>query len=120
MEDPDPVIERYKRDVDRTLLRENLRLSEDERIRELVALLRFAEELWRAGARLPSLGEIAGGGRFEDLRPHSIHVNLFGIDCLCLGLERLIEVKRAAGRPRDLEAVAELEVLREERDRHQG
>ena len=31
----DPVIERYKRDVDRTLLRENLRRSHDERVRSL-------------------------------------------------------------------------------------
>ena len=31
----DPVIERYKQDVDRTLLRENLRKSVDERIRTL-------------------------------------------------------------------------------------
>jgi hypothetical protein len=32
-------------------------------------------------------------------------------------LDWLIRVKRAAGRPRDLEAVAELEALREERGR---
>ncbi len=31
----DPVVERYKRDVDRTLLRENLRRSVDERLRTL-------------------------------------------------------------------------------------
>jgi hypothetical protein len=36
---------------------------------------------------------------------------------LGLGLERLIAVKRAAGRPHDLEAVAELEALLEERER---
>ena len=47
--DPDPVIEAYKRDVDRTLLRENLKLSVDERFRKLIALQRFAEELRRAG-----------------------------------------------------------------------
>jgi hypothetical protein len=47
--DPDPVIEAYKRDVDRTLLRENLKLSVDERFRKLLALQRFAEELRRAG-----------------------------------------------------------------------
>lgn len=47
--DPDPVIEVYKRDVDRTLLRENLKLSVDERFRKLMALQRFAEELRRAG-----------------------------------------------------------------------
>jgi hypothetical protein len=33
----------------------------------------------------------------------------------CLDLEWLIMTKRAAGRPRDLEAIAELEALREER-----
>ena len=34
---PDPVIEAYKKDVDRTLLRENLRLSVDERIDRMQA-----------------------------------------------------------------------------------
>jgi hypothetical protein len=48
---PDPVIEVYKRDVDRTLLRENLKLTVDERFRKLQALQRFAAELRRAGAR---------------------------------------------------------------------
>jgi hypothetical protein len=46
-----------------------------------------------------------------------VKLRLFGMDCLCLGLERLIAVKRAAGRPRDLEAVAELEALLEARER---
>ena len=32
-----------------------------------------------------------------------------------LGLEKLIAVKRAAGRPKDLEAIAELEAIWEER-----
>ena len=44
-------------------------------------------------------------------------MTLFGVDCLCLGLRKLIEVKRAAGRPKDLQAVADLEALLEERDR---
>jgi len=42
------------------------------------------------------------------------------MQCLCLDLEWLIRVKRAAGRPRDLEAVAELEALLEERDRERA
>jgi len=63
------------------------------------------------------LGEITGGGAYEALLPHTITLNLFESSCLCLDLECLIRVKRAAGRPRDLEAVAELETLREERDR---
>lgn len=46
---PDPVIEAYKADVDRTLLRENLRLTPEERILKLVELQRFAGELRRAG-----------------------------------------------------------------------
>lgn len=61
------------------------------------------------------LGEIVGGGRYEDLLPDCITIKVFGVACLCLGLERLIQVKRAAGRPRDLEAVAELEAILEER-----
>lgn len=47
--EPDPVIETYKRDVDRTLLDENLRRSVDERVRNLMALQRLAEEARRAG-----------------------------------------------------------------------
>jgi hypothetical protein len=46
----DAVIERYKLDVDRTLLRENLRRTPEQRLRRLMELQRFAEELQRAGA----------------------------------------------------------------------
>ena len=46
---PDPVIEAYKKDVDRTLIRENLKRSVQERFESLVELQRFAEELRRAG-----------------------------------------------------------------------
>jgi hypothetical protein len=49
--EPDPVIEAYKKDVDRTLLRENLRLSVEQRFEKLAALQRFAEEVRRAGKR---------------------------------------------------------------------
>jgi len=45
----DPVVEAYRRDVDITLLRENLARSVDERFERLMALQRFAEELQRAG-----------------------------------------------------------------------
>lgn len=45
---PDPVIERYKHDVDRTLLRENLKLSVEQRFRQLHALQQFATELKQA------------------------------------------------------------------------
>ena len=45
----DAVIEDYKQHVDRTLIRENLRLSVTERFEKLMALQQFAEELRRAG-----------------------------------------------------------------------
>jgi hypothetical protein len=47
----DSVIEEYKKDIDRTLLRENLNLTVEERFRKLMAMQRFAEELRRAGRR---------------------------------------------------------------------
>lgn len=57
------------------------------------------------------LGEIVGGRTYEDLAPHTIEVGVFGLKCRCLDLETLIRVKRAAGRPKDLEAIGELEVI---------
>ena len=42
---PDPVIEAYKKDVDRTLIRENLKLTVQERLDNLVSLQEFADEL---------------------------------------------------------------------------
>ena len=63
------------------------------------------------------LGDIAGGGRYEDLVSHSITVTIFGRETLLLDLPWLIHVKRAAGRPKDLEVIAELEALMEESGR---
>jgi hypothetical protein len=60
------------------------------------------------------LGEIVGGGRYEDLLPHTITSTVFGRAIKILDLEWLIRVKRAAGRPKDFEAIAELEALQEE------
>ena len=42
---------------------------------------------------------------------------MFGVDCLCVSLDALIRLKRAAGRRKDLEAIAELEAIREEREK---
>ncbi|HEX8649633.1 MAG TPA: hypothetical protein VF708_02250 [Pyrinomonadaceae bacterium] len=60
-------------------------------------------------------GEITGGGGYDELLPGSIQLRLYGVDCFCLGLEQLIHVKRAAGRPKDLETIAELEAILEEK-----
>lgn len=48
----DPVIEAYKKDVDLTLLRENLKLTVEERFLKLMRLQEFAEELRKAGREL--------------------------------------------------------------------
>ena len=66
---------------------------------------------------LDLFGEITIGGTYEDLLPDTEVVQVFGIECRCLSLERLIAVKRAAGRPKDLAAIAELEAIAEERRR---
>jgi predicted nucleotidyltransferase len=63
------------------------------------------------------LGEVTGGGAYDNLLPDSEIVSLFGLPCRCVTLETLIRLKRAAGRPRDLDAIAELEALRDERGR---
>jgi hypothetical protein len=47
----DDVIDVYKRDVDRTLIRQRLMRSIEERLEDLMELQRFAEELRRAGRR---------------------------------------------------------------------
>jgi len=66
---------------------------------------------------LDLLGEIAGGGTYESLRTHTMTLSLFGVECMCLNLEKLIQAKRAAGRPKDFEAIAELEAILEEQGR---
>jgi hypothetical protein len=47
--EPDPLIEAYKKDVDRTLIVENLKLTVEQRLRQLAAAQRFAAKVRRAG-----------------------------------------------------------------------
>lgn len=69
-----------------------------------------------AGA-IDLLGDLTGGGGYDQLEPHAITITLFRREVRLLDLPWLIKVKRAAGRPKDLEVVAELEALSEERER---
>jgi predicted nucleotidyltransferase len=62
------------------------------------------------------LGEVTGGGTYEALLPFAEEHDPFGIKCLCVSLPKLIDLKRAAGRPKDYEAIAELEAIWEERE----
>lgn len=52
MENVDPVVESYKRHVDRSLLRRNLKKTVGERVAALIALQRLAEEAKRAGGHV--------------------------------------------------------------------
>jgi hypothetical protein len=45
----DPIIELYKRDLDKSLFAENLRLSPQQRLEKLARMQQFAMELRRAG-----------------------------------------------------------------------
>lgn len=66
---------------------------------------------------LDILGEVTGGGTYEALLPHTCRVRVFDVDIDVVTLPMLIQLKRAAGRPRDLAALAELEALLEEQRR---
>ena len=57
------------------------------------------------------LGEVAGGGRYEELVGHCVTEKLFGHPTMVVSLPWLIHLKRAAGRVRDFDAIAELELL---------
>lgn len=49
--DPDPVVEAYKKDVDLTLIRENLKLTVQQRFEKLMKLQEFADALRNAPRR---------------------------------------------------------------------
>lgn len=67
---------------------------------------------------LDLFGEATGGGTYDNLLAHSEVRALLELECRFVNLEMLIRLKRAAGRPRDLERVAELEILWQEHQSH--
>ena len=63
---------------------------------------------------LDLLGEVTGGGGYRDLLPLTEEIEVGSNTYRVVTLEKLIQLKRATGWPKDLEAIAELEALREE------
>jgi hypothetical protein len=63
---------------------------------------------------LDLLGELTGVGGYAALAGATVDVTLFGTIYRCIDLDTLIRAKRAAGRPKDLEVIAELETIRDE------
>jgi hypothetical protein len=68
-----------------------------------------------AAGDLDLIGEATGGGTYDALLPHTEVRQLLSLECRFVDLETLIRLKRAAGRPKDFERIAELEVLWKER-----
>jgi hypothetical protein len=83
---------------------------------------RFDEETLRRGLNftlttdvgdVDLIGEVAGVGDYPAVAAASLPVELFGKEYAVLTLDALIASKRAAGRPKDLQLLPELEALRE-------
>jgi predicted nucleotidyltransferase len=64
---------------------------------------------------LDILGEVTGGGTYEQLLPFTEEMSVYDVSCRFVTLEKLIQLKRAAGRPKDMLAVGELQAMLEER-----
>lgn len=62
-------------------------------------------------ADLDLLGEVLGLGTYDAVQAVSEVIELYGFLCSVLTLEGLIRAKRAAGRPKDIRALYELEAL---------
>ena len=63
--------------------------------------------------QLDILSEITGVGSYEEVSSHSITVDLAGAGCRVLDIDTLIRAKRALNLPKDLQAIIELEAIRE-------
>jgi hypothetical protein len=66
------------------------------------------------------LGEVAGGGTFDELLQDSQTIELWGSSCRCVTLETLIRLKRAAGRPSRFTGPAGPASRRSTRERDRG
>ena len=62
---------------------------------------------------LDLLGEVRGVGHYEEVLAGSVSVELFGYRFAVIDIGKLIAAKRAAGRPKDLIALPELEAIQE-------
>jgi hypothetical protein len=65
--------------------------------------------------KLDLLGEVRGVGVYADCFENADEAEMFGYSHRVLSLEKLIDAKRAAGRPKDLIALPELEAILENR-----
>lgn len=59
------------------------------------------------------LGEVSGVGNFKAVESESVEMEIFDVFVKVISLDDLIKAKHAAGRPKDLLVLPELEALRE-------
>jgi hypothetical protein len=76
--------------------------------------LNFAFATAKGGIDL--LGELTGVGSFAVARTHAIEAEISSVRYPFLDLDALIVAKRVTGRAKDLEAIAELEIIRDEQE----
>jgi len=62
---------------------------------------------------LDLLGEVRGVGNYEEVLAGSVTAEIFGYRFAVIDIGKLIVAKRAAGRPKDLIALPELEAIQE-------
>jgi hypothetical protein len=67
--------------------------------------------LTTAGGDLDLMGEVTGLGDYEAVKAHAEEVELYGYRVWVLTLAGLIRSKQAAGRPKDLRLLPELQAL---------
>jgi hypothetical protein len=75
--------------------------------------LNFAFATVKGGIDL--LGELTGVGAYAVVHTHALEAEISGVRYPFLDIDALMAAKRAAGRAKDLEAIAELEIILEER-----
>ncbi len=68
---------------------------------------------------LDLLGEVLGVGAYEEVLKGALMVELFGYPFAVIDIKKLIAAKRAAGRPKDLIALPELEAIQEAQEMDQ-
>ncbi len=61
------------------------------------------------------LGELSGVGQFPELARDAVYLEIYGMQVRVASLDALIRSKRAAGRPKDLLSLPELEGILESR-----
>lgn len=68
--------------------------------------------------QLDCLSEVLGLGGFDEVKRLSEPIDLDGHECRILKIDALIRAKHAMGRPKDIETIRQLEVIRQERTNH--